>query len=222
MLSSIIENGTLTMSSFLLATAASLVIGFFIAWVYSLQRDSSRSYLMTLVLLPAIVQVVIMLVNGNIGAGVAVAGAFSLVRFRSEPGSGQEITGIFLAMATGLATGMGYLALAAMFAVIMSLVHLLLEKSHIWKKSPQERVLRITVPENLDYEGVFDDILRHHTDRYELTDVKTTNMGSLYKLEYQISLKPGTSVKTMMDSLRERNGNLEISCGRPTQLPGTL
>ena len=170
--------------------------------------------LTTLIMLPAVVQVVIMMVNGNIGAGVAVAGAFSLVRFRSVAGRGQEITAIFLAMTVGLATGMGYLGLATLFTVLMMGVFLVLQLLHVGEHV-QERELHITVPEDLDYEGVFEDIMSGFVQSYELEEVKTSNMGSLYKLKYKIILKKNVSVKSMLDEIRARNGNLEVSCGRP-------
>ena len=212
---SIIQNGAMTGTAFLLATVCSLGIGLFIAFMYSLRSKSSRSFLVTLVLLPAIVQMVIMLVNGNIGAGVAVAGTFSLVRFRSAAGKGQEITSIFLAMAVGLATGMGYLGIAILFAVIITVVNLLLSVTRFGEGAADERVLRITIPEDLDFEGIFDDLFRQYLDSCELTDVRTTNMGSLYRLEYTVRVKNTVSVKEMMDAIRGRNGNLEVVLGRP-------
>ena len=170
--------------------------------------------LTTLATLPAIVQSVIMMINGNIGAGVAVAGAFSLVRFRSAAGKGQEITAIFLAMTAGLAAGMGYLGLAVIFSLVMMAVFLVLQALHIGEHI-QEREIRITVPETLDYENVFEEVLQQYTKSYELTEAKTTNMGSLYRLTYMARLLPGVSTRQMLDDLRVRNGNLEVSCGRP-------
>ena len=158
---------------------------------------------------------IIMLVNGNIGAGVAVAGAFSLVRFRSVPGNGKEISTIFLTMAVGLATGMGYIAFAVVFAVTISLISFLISKLHLGSDSGTERILRITVPEDLDYEGVFEEVLEQYTARYELLSVRTAGMGTLYKLEYRVLSKRDTSSHEMLDRLRERNGNLEIFYGRP-------
>ncbi len=222
MFESIITDGVMTGSTFLLATFCSLVLGFFIAWTYSLKNPASRSFLITLVLLPPIVQLVIMLVNGNIGAGVAVAGAFSLVRFRSAAGKGEEITVIFLAMAVGLATGMGYLAVAAIFTVIIVAVNMVLAGSGFGGQSEGERILKITVPENLDYEGVYDDLMVKYTKKAELTTVKTSGMGSLYKLTYTIVMKERVSVKAFMDDIRVRNGNLEVSIARPVSKAGEL
>ena len=212
---SIITNGTITGASFMIATLCSLAIGLFIAFMYTIKSSYSRSYIITLALLPAIVQMVIMLVNGNIGAGVAVAGAFSLVRFRSAPGTGKEITSIFLAMAVGLATGMGYIGIAAIFAVIITIANLILMGSGFGSGSAEEKTLKITVPEGLDFEGIFDDIFARYTTKAELCEVKTSGMGSLYKLNYSIIMRNRASTKGMIDEMRQRNGNLEISCSRP-------
>lgn len=212
---SIMANGTITGTAFLLATLCSLVIGVFIAFMYTIKNSYSKSYIITLALLPAIVQVVIMLVNGNIGAGVAVAGAFSLVRFRSAPGSGKEITSIFLAMAVGLATGMGYIGIAALFAVIITVANLILSNISFGNGANEEKTLKITVPEGLDFEGIFDDIFERYTTKADLVEVKTSGMGSLYKLNYSVVLRSKASTKGMIDEMRQRNGNLEISCSRP-------
>ena len=167
-------------------------------------------------MLPAVVQLIIMLVNGNIGVGVAVAGTFSLVRFRSANGTAKEIGAIFLAMAIGLATGMGYLALSAVFFAVMAAFTLALTALNFGAGRADERELKVTIPENLDYDGLFDDLFAKYTDRAELVDVRTTDMGSLYRLQYNINMRANSSMKEMMDAMRERNGNLEISCGRPT------
>ena len=209
------SNGAITGASFLLATVCSIAIGIFIAFMYTIKNSYSKSYIITLALLPAVVQMVIMLVNGNIGAGVAVAGAFSLVRFRSAPGNGKEITSIFLAMAVGLATGMGYLGIAAMFAVIITVANLVLSNISFGNGSNEEKTLKITVPEGLDFEGIFDDIFERYTTKADLVEVKTSGMGSLYKLNYSVILRSKASTKGMIDEMRQRNGNLEISCSRP-------
>jgi len=205
-----------TAGSYIAATVCSIILGFVIALVFKQKGDFSQSYLVSLVILPVAVQMVIMLVNGNIGAGIATAGAFSLVRYRSLPGTGQEITGIFMTMAVGLATGMGYLGIAAIFAAVTSVLFLVLSRIN-FGGNEEERVLKITVPETLDYEGVFDDIFSAYTNGAELTSVKTANMGSLYKLNYKVKVKNDVSIKDMIDELRVRNGNLEISCSRPVQ-----
>lgn len=219
---SIFTTTTLTGKDFLLATLCSIICGLVIAFLYKLKNKPSRSFLVTLVVLPAAVQMVIMLVNGNLGAGVAVAGAFSLVRFRSAPGKGQEIAAIFEAMAVGLATGMGYLGIAGIFTVIISVLMLVLDLTGFGGRSAGERVLKITVPENLDFEGKFDGTFQKYLDSYSVEEVKTVNMGSLYKISYLVTVRPGVSMKAMMDELRTGNGNLEISLSRPATAPDEL
>ncbi len=215
---SIITNGAITGASFLLATVCSLAIGIFVAFMYTIKNTYSKSYIITLALLPAIVQMVIMMVNGNVGAGVAVAGAFSLVRFRSAPGTGKEITSIFLVMAVGLATGMGYVGIAAIFAVIITLANLILSNCGFGDGAKEEKTVKITVPEGLDFEGIFDDIFERYTTKAELVDVRTSGMGSLYKLSYKIVMRSKASTKGMIDEMRQRNGNLEICCSRPVAM----
>lgn len=214
MLDSIFLEGstmTLTASNFLLSFAISLALGFVIAGLYMFRSHYSKSFVMTLVMLPAVVQVVILLVNGNLGVGVAVAGTFSLVRFRSVPGTAREITSIFLAMAVGLAAGMGYLGIAVLLVVVLGAVSMILTITSFGDQR-NRKDLRITIPESLNYTDVFDDILKSYAKNWELVQVKTTNMGSLYKLTYQIEMKDTSEEKKMIDELRCRNGNLEISC----------
>ncbi len=213
MLESIIST-QLTLSAFLICTLTSLVLGIGIAFVGMYRSRSTQSFAVALAILPVVVQLVIMLVNGNVGAGVAVAGAFSLVRFRSVPGTAREIGVLFMAMAIGLATGMGYVGLAAISFVIISAVILLLTATGFGKTPAAERSLKITIPENLDYEGLFDDILAKYAKSYSLMKVKTTNMGTLYELQYSIVLKDENVPKQFLDELRCRNGNLNIVCGR--------
>lgn len=201
------------LGDFLLCVAVSLVIGVYLAAVYTYKSRCTQSFVMTLALLPAVVCVVIMMVNGNVGAGVAVAGAFSLVRFRSVPGSAKEICAIFLAMGAGLVTGMGYLGYAAVFAFILGSMMFLYTHFQFGKRRKKEsyKTLHITIPEDLDYTGVFDEILEKYTREYQLVNVKTTNMGSLFKLTYNVVIKDAAEEKNFIDKLRCRNGNLEIS-----------
>lgn len=204
----------LTLSAFLICTAVSLALGVGVALAGTYRSGSTGSFAVTLALLPAVVQIVIMLVNGNLGAGVAVAGAFGLVRFRSAPGTAREIGTLFMAMALGLATGMGYIGIAVLSFVILTSALLALTALNFGQRHAAERTLKITIPENLDYEGLFDDLLRQYTTGYSLTQVKTTNMGTLYELSYLITLPQETVPKAFLDALRCRNGNLNIVCGR--------
>ena len=213
MLESIITGG-ITLPTFLICTAVSLLLGMGTAFISMYKAKCTQSFAITLAVLPAVVQMVILLVNGNVGAGVAVAGAFSLVRFRSAPGTAREIGVIFLAMAIGLAAGMGYIGLAVLFFVIVAAVTLLLTRFNFGGSKRSERILRITIPENLDYEGLFDDLFQKYAENCSLEKVKTSNMGTMYELQYRIALKDAKIPKAFFDEIRCRNGNLNIVCGR--------
>lgn len=207
--------GTVSWQGFLLCTAVSLLLGAGIAAVYMVKSRFTKSFVVTLALLPAIVQAVIMLVNGNLGTGVAVMGAFSLIRFRSVPGSAREIGSIFLAMAVGLATGMGYLGIALLLTAVLLGALLLYTYTRFGESRRDVKELKVTIPESLDYTGAFDDLFATYTTQYELIRVKTTNMGSMYQLLYQIELRDRGQEKELLDAIRCRNGNLDILCGRP-------
>ena len=213
MLDSIIVT-TLTPAAFLWCTAVSLVLGILSAALYQFRNTCSKGFVVTLALLPAIVQVIITLVNGDLGAGVAVAGTFSLVRFRSIPGSAREICSIFLAMAMGLATGMGYLGIAVITFVVLGAVQILLILSPFGEDRTARRELKVTIPEALDYAGIFDDLFAQFARQCELVQVRTTGLGSLYELRYHITLKDLRTEKQLIDAIRCRNGNLDIVCGK--------
>ena len=217
-------SGAISIGSFLLCMGCALVIGLILAFGCRYQGRYTKSFLATLALLPTVVCVVIMMVNGSVGAGVAVAGAFSLVRFRSAPGTGREITMLFLAMGAGLISGMGYLTLALLFAVIMTGMNIVFNKFLFGdgKKTVRYRTLSVTIPENLDYTGVFDEILEEFACEYTLTRVKTTNMGSLFRLTYDLTLRENVSEKELIDQLRCRNGNLEILLSCQENAPAEL
>lgn len=207
-------SSSISLEQLIINTMASLIIGLLAAGVYMYKNRYSKSFVVTLALLPAMVQIVIMIVNGNIGTGIAVMGAFSLVRFRSIPGSAREIGSIFFAMALGLATGTGFVAYAFLFLLIVGGMTLLLTASGFGEKKSIEKDLKITIPENLNYEGLFDDLFAQYTQSAELIQVRTTNMGSLFELSYRIEMKPEVLEKAMIDQIRCRNGNLNIICGR--------
>ncbi len=205
--------GSMTLGAFLTCLITALVLGILAAAVYSYRTEYTRSFVTTLAMLPAIVCVVIIMVGGNLGAGVAVAGTFSLVRFRSVPGTAREVCTLFLSIAVGIACGMGFPVFGAVFAVLMCLVSLVLSAVNFGGRKNEQlrKILRITVPEDLDYTGVFDDLLKKYTVQAELVGVKTTNLGSLNKLTYRLTLKKAGVEKAFLDELRCRNGNLEIS-----------
>lgn len=211
-LNSIITTNEIGMSQFVVCTVVSIVLGLVIAAAHSYKNRTNAGFQITIGLIPVIVQVIIMLVNGNLGAGVAVAGAFSLVRFRSAPGTAREIGSLFLAMAVGLATGMGYLAIAALLVIIVVTLSILLPL--VFHEEGGTRLLQIMVPEALDYEGVFEDLMAKFTRTHEMTSAKTVQMGTVYKLTYEIVMKQGMSEKKFLDEIRVRNGNLEVSIGR--------
>ncbi|NLZ71718.1 MAG: DUF4956 domain-containing protein [Clostridiaceae bacterium] len=217
MLSSVLaKNGNITTTEILICTGVALVLGIAISIVYMYKNNYSKSFVFTLALLPMIVQSVIMVVNGNLGTGVAVAGAFSLVRFRSAHGTAKEILAIFFTMAVGLSCGMGYLAYATLFTLIVCIAMLVLNTVSFGEANLKDRNLRITIPENLDYSHLFDDLFEQYTAHSILQKVRTTNMGGLYELQYFIKLKNIEYEKELLDGIRQRNGNLTISCGMPT------
>lgn len=217
MLNSVISTA-LTLSAFLTCLGAAIVLGVLTALVFSFRGRSSSSLSVALALLPPIVTLVIMMVNGSIGAGLAVAGTFSLVRFRSAPGTAREICGVFMSTAIGLTCGMGYVGVAAIFFLVMAVFVLALSLLRMGEVSSAYRHLKITIPETLEYDGLFDDLFAKYTSRHELTKVKTTNMGTLYELSYDIYLKDGEVKKEFIDAIRCRNGNLNVSCGRQNDL----
>ena len=222
MFESIFNSGTavstttlLSLEGFAISMAVAFVLGLAMSFTYMFRSKYTKSFVITLAMLPAIVSLVIMMVNGNLGAGVAVAGAFSLVRFRSAPGSAKDIMFIFLAMTIGLVCGMGYVTYAAIIALACCAVFLLLTVTNFGRaKASPERTLRVTVPEDLDYNGLFSDLFANYTTYHELVDVRTTNMGSLFRLTYNIGVRDSEKEKEMIDEIRCRNGNLEVALSR--------
>lgn len=196
----------------LICTAVSLVLGTVIALVTKATNGhSSKSILTTLILIPVIVQLIIMMVNGNLGVGVSVMGAFSLVRFRSVPGSGKEIVSIFSAMAVGLATGTGYIGIAVAATAVISIVLLILSFIRFGEDDKAARQLKIIIAEDIDFTEIFDDIFDKYVKQPELEKVKTTNMGSMFELTYNIILKDVKNEKKLIDEIRCRNGNLTVT-----------
>ncbi len=218
MLESILTANTdLALTQYLILTGVSLLLGLISALIYMYKNTYTKGFVLALVLLPTVVQTVILLVSGNLGAGVAVAGTFSLVRFRSVPGGAREIAAIFAAMAIGLATGMGYIAVAALLTIAIGLASLLMIQLHFGDQDVNNRRLKVTMPENLDYNEVFDDLFAAYTKRAELKKVKTTNLGSMFELHYEVTLRDPTQEKQFIDAIRTRNGNMNILL---TRTPG--
>jgi hypothetical protein len=190
-----------------------VLLGLALAGVYCVRNRHTRSFVVTLAVLPAIVCAVIALVNGNVGTGVAVAGTFSLVRFRSVPGSARDIGFVFLAMCVGLACGMGYLAVGAITTILLGGIYLIYQLSGFGSGNGPllDRAIHISIPEDLDYTSLFDDIFERYLSEHELASVSTANMGSVFKLVYNVRLASNISEKALIDEIRCRNGNLEVA-----------
>ncbi len=199
----------------LLCLGVAVLLGLLTAAVFRLgNREASKSSLITLVLLPALVQVIIMLVNGNLGTGIAVAGAFTLIRFRSAPGSARDITAVCVSMATGLALGMGFLWYAVIFNVIVNAVFLALSFVPVGDGTGKARRLTVVIADSIDYTTVFQDEFSTYLKRYEVQKVKTTNLGSMFEIRYSVELRDESKEKEFLDALRCKNGNLPIVCSR--------
>lgn len=205
------------LSSILLCSIVSIILGVVIALTHKQTSKYNKNFLVTLSILPLLVQTIIIMVNGNLGTSVAIMGAFSLVRFRSLPGTSKEILSVFFAMTVGLATGMGHLVFAIIITIICSLAIFILSKVALFNKNKKEKILKIMIPENLDYTNVFDDIFETYTEKVELEQVKTTNMGSMFDLSYRIILNENVNEKAFLDDLRVKNGNLKVMISHPIE-----
>ena len=210
MFSSVLVSAELTLTEILLCTASAIVCGLIIALSYKSVSHPSKSFSLTVAVLPMIVMAVIMMVNGNLGVGVAVAGSFSLVRFRSLPGKASDIAVVFMAMAAGLACGTGYASFALAVTVAVVLVTFALVKTNLFSAPRTLRYLTITIPEDLNYAEAFEDIFREYTRNAEMTAMKTVNLGALYELRYEVTLRDPAKEKNMLDEIRTRNGNLTV------------
>ena len=209
-----IFTSTVTLGQFLIAVLASMVLGFVVSIYYMFRNTYSKSFVPSLILIPAIECVVIIMINGNMGAGIAVAGSFALIRFRSARGSAKDLTAIFMAMAIGIICGTGYIGIAVLFTLIVCAVGMFLSFVKYGECDGQMRYLKITVPENLNYDEAFEEVLDNYCSSYEIEKVKTLSLGSLFRVDYSIVMKDTSKIKAMIDDLRIRNNNLEIVCGK--------
>ena len=205
---------TISLQSSLICIGVAIILGAVISLTHKFTSKTTPNFLLTLAILPVLVQVIILLVNGNLGTSLAVAGAFSLVRFRSMPGNSKEIISVFWAMVTGVALGMGYVALAVIVTIIVAILVFIINSVVNNMSDNTQRKLKILIPENLDYEEVFEDLLNKYTSKKELKKVKTTNMGSMYELNYIVSLKNDIKEKEFLDEIRVRNGNMLVMLER--------
>lgn len=222
MFESIFIRGSLTAGNVLLTLILALVLGIAAALDYTRRNVATRSFALTLAMLPLITATVIMVVNGNLGAGIAVAGSFSLIRFRSVQGSGQEILAVFLAAALGLCLGAGYVGVACLLLILYLAAIQLLTAVHFGAEGERQQELRISLPEALDYDGLFDDLLREHFTACELERVRTIEMGTAYQLIYRVTPRHSRIDKAFLDAVRERNGNLPVSLGKVPDTRDTM
>lgn len=219
MLNSLFETTTpnISVGSILITCFVSIALGIIIAFCYKKTSKYTKDFLVTLSLLPVLVEVVMLMVNGSLGTSIAILGAFSLVRFRSLPGTSKEILAVFFSMTVGLATGMGCVVFASVITILVSLVMIILSNIKFFEPKYNEKILRIVVPEDLDYTTMFDDIFKKYTDDFYLTKTKTTNMGSLFELSYRITLKDNINEKDFIDELRIKNNNLKVLLTHPIE-----
>lgn len=217
MLTSLFNNvsSNIDLGSILLCTIVSLILGLVVAFTHAFTSKANKNFLITLSVLPILVEVVMLMVNGNLGTSVAILGAFGLIRFRSVPGTSKEILSVFFAMAIGLATGMGHVWFAVIMAIVVAAAILILSKIPIFSFAKSAQILKITIPEDLDYTTAFDEIFTQYLSSYELHKARTTDMGSLFDLNYQVVLKSDTNEKEFVDAIRERNGNLRVVLSSP-------
>lgn len=208
-----IYSSTVTPAQFFIMAAVALVAGFLYAWIMSFRIRSTKRFFIVTALIPFVVAAVITFVNGNIGAGVAIGGAFSLIRFRSAQGSADEIAAILVAMGSGIAFGMGYIGYGIVILLALSVLFLVLSFVPLFehRKMAADQLLRITIPESLEYSGTFDEIFAHYLKKVENAGVKTTGMGSMFRLSFKVQLKDPSEEKAFIDELRTKNGNLEIA-----------
>ena len=211
MFNSVIPSTGLTLASTLICSLSAIILGIIIAFTHMKTSKYTKNFIITLSLLPILVSIVMLMVNGNLGTSVAILGAFSLIRFRSMPGNSKEILSVFFAMAIGLSIGMGQIFFAIFVTILICLILLILNKIKFGENDNSEKVLEITIPEDLDFDNVFNDIFDKYLKKFELLKVKTTNLGSLYELKYNIVLNKDVKMQEFINELRVRNGNLKIS-----------
>lgn len=215
MLNSIL-NGSLTVNTLFISIISAVILGLVIAITHKFTSKYNKNFLITLSLIPIAVEAIMIMVNGSLGTGIAVAGAFSLIRFRSIPGTSREILSIFIAMTIGIVLGMGYIGYACIITVVTSILIIILNNIKLFENNT-DKMLKITIPETLDYNDVFNDEFNEFLNKYEIINVKTTNMGSLFEITYLVNTKNNINEKDFIDRLRIKNGNLKISLSKPLE-----
>jgi len=209
---SLASDTTLTLPQALLTFGVAIVLGAAISWTYmKTQAGYSPSFTLTMMVLPTIVAIIILLIGSNIARAFSLAGAFSIIRFRSAPGDSKDISYVLFSMAAGLACGVGAYGYAALFTLGLCGLMFVLKAAGFGAAKSPVKTLKITIPENLGYEEAFDEVFRRFKVDYELKRVRTTELGSLYEVMYAVKLPPGADQKELLDAVRTRNGNLDIT-----------
>lgn len=217
MFNSIFDSTTtgLSITTGLICAGVALLLGVIIAITHMKTSQTTKGFLTTLATLPLLVMAVMIMINGNLGTSIAILGAFSLIRFRSIQGRAKDLLSVFFAMVVGLACGMGHVLFAVVITIISVIAIVFFTYTHFLEPNKKQRVLKIMVPEDLDYEEVFDEIFAKYTSRVDLVQMKTMNMGSLYKLTYDITMKSGVKEKEFLDEIRVKNCNLKVLLSHP-------
>ena len=215
MLNSILSSAGLTINNLLICSGVSIVLGIVIALIHMVTSKYGKNFLITLAVLPVLVQSIIFMTSGNLGTTIAIVGAFGLVRFRSLPGTSKEIMSVFFAMTIGLAMGMGQVIFAIIMTFLVGLVIIVLSKTKFGERKSNEKILKIVIPEDMDYESVFDEVFKKYLNSYNLEKIKTVNLGSWFEITYIINIKEGIKEKEFLDDIRIKNGNLKIVLSHP-------
>ena len=217
MFNSIFDSTTtgLSITIGLICAGVALLLGVVIAITHMKTSQTTKGFLTTLATLPLLVMAVMIMINGNLGTSIAILGAFSLIRFRSIQGQAKDLLSVFFAMMIGLACGMGHILFAVVITIIAVVAIIFFSYTHFLEPNKKQRVLKIVIPEDLDYEEVFEEIFKKYTSRADLTRMKTMNMGSLYKLTYDITMKNGVKEKDFLDEIRVKNCNLKVLLSHP-------
>ena len=217
MFNSIFDSTTtgLSITTGLICAGVALLLGVIIAITHMKTSQTTKGFLTTLATLPLLVMAVMIMINGSLGTSIAILGAFSLIRFRSIQGRAKDLLSVFFAMMVGLACGMGHVLFAVVITIISVIAIVFFTYTHFLEPNKKQRVLKIMVPEDLDYEEVFDEIFAKYTSRVDLVQMKTMNMGSLYKLTYDITMKNGVKEKEFLDEIRIKNCNLKVLLSHP-------
>lgn len=203
----------LSIGSALITLLTAFVLGIIISFTYMKTYSRghySQGFLLTLIMIPCTISIIILLIGNNVASAFGLAGAFSIIRFRSTAGDPKDIAYVLFSMSAGLACGVGAPMYAALFTVSLCIIMFFLSITNFGAGKTTDKMLKVVIPEDLDYQGVFDDVLKTYAVKHELKRVKTTDLGTLYELVYIVTMKNGTNEKEFLDAIRCRNGNLNV------------